>query len=267
MSCEICKFRNPRVTSTAIHIKDNKVLVVKRAQEPEKGEWDFIGGFAHGTEQPIDALKREVKEELGVESVTVTEIGTFPGTYTWKGQTYPILSHSYLVELGGPPILNEENSEYEYKDIKTLEKVAFDSNNDILAYLKQNFVWDLARVQELLTQLDPTARLNEQYLYKAALNGGISKVFDGPLLIGFGCIFPRQTFLRKQAIIEDMIISQEYRGQGGGRLILKDLISWARLNKCDTIELTTNPKRIAANELYKSEGFKLHETNHYLLAL
>jgi GNAT superfamily N-acetyltransferase len=70
--------------------------------------------------------------------------------------------------------------------------------------------------------------------------------------------------VRRQAVVEDMIIDSAYRGRGLGREILKDLLVWAKENKMDMVELTTNPARIAANELYKSEGFQLHPTNHYL---
>ena len=35
--------------------------------EPEKGKCDVPGGFLHAGEDPIEGLKREIREELGVE--------------------------------------------------------------------------------------------------------------------------------------------------------------------------------------------------------
>jgi GNAT superfamily N-acetyltransferase len=64
--------------------------------------------------------------------------------------------------------------------------------------------------------------------------------------------------------VEDMIVDDAYRGKGYGQKMLLELISWAKKEGIDTIELTSNPKRIAANELYKKTGFELHPTNHYL---
>jgi GNAT superfamily N-acetyltransferase len=61
-----------------------------------------------------------------------------------------------------------------------------------------------------------------------------------------------------------MIVDERYRGKGYGEKIMRKLIAWARTQNVDTIELTTNPKRVAANGLYKKVGFLLHETNHYL---
>ena len=64
-----------------------------------------------------------------------------------------------------------------------------------------------------------------------------------------------------------MIVDERHRGKGLGEKILLDLIRWAKNNGVEVVELTTNPKRLAANALYQKVGFKLHETNHYLLNL
>ena len=75
---------------------------------------------------------------------------------------------------------------------------------------------------------------------------------------------PRHTLLRRQAVVEDMIVDPTYRGKGYGEEILLQLLAWAKKEGMDTIELTTNPSRLAANSLYQKVGFKLHPTNHYL---
>lgn len=48
-------------------MKDGKALVATRARDPEKGRMDVPGGFLAPGEQVIDGLKREVREELGIE--------------------------------------------------------------------------------------------------------------------------------------------------------------------------------------------------------
>lgn len=270
MRCELCEFSNPKATITAIILRDNKLLVLKRNEEPFKGAWDLPGGYMNQKETPESAIRRELKEELGVEGIEDNDLilmREVPGYGYWQTREFPIIAHFYLIDIGRREIiLNEENSEFSWISLSQLEpkNLAWDSNRDFCKWLKNNFTFDLERIKELIRQLDPSAIFNEQYLYKAALNGFISKKYDLGKLIGFGWIFPRQTLLRKQAIIEDMIVDDAYRGRGLGREILKDLLNWAEEKGMDTVELTTNPKRIAANELYKSEGFRLHETNHYL---
>lgn len=231
------------------------------------GEWDFFGGYVEAGEGIEESLKREVKEELGVDSET-TYIGSFPGTASYGEFTYPVLNFAYLTGIKGEIKLDKnENSKFAWIDIEKLKDIAFDSNQKILQFIKDKLVYDLAKVKKLVNQLDPSAQVNEQSLYKAMFNGYIAKVEEKGKLLGIGWIFPRQTMLRKQAVIEDMIVDESQRGKGLGEKILLDLIGWAKKEGIEVIELTTNPKRIAANSLYKKAGFKLHETNHYLLNL
>ncbi|MEY4731880.1 MAG: hypothetical protein RL681_826, partial [Candidatus Parcubacteria bacterium] len=219
MNCIKCSFRNLSATATAIIIKEGKILLVRRSENPYKGEWDFVGGFLEENETPIEALKREVREELGV-SCRADYIRAFPGIYPWNGEEYPILSHVFLVELEGDIKLNHENSELEFVPLEKVTSVCFDSNQRILHYVQEHFSFDLQRVHELMHQLDPNMELNEHYLYAAALNGFVSRKYDGDILIGLGWIFPRQTMVRRQAVVEDMIIDSAYRGRGLGREIL-----------------------------------------------
>src|SRR3990172_1841183 len=249
--CLLCSFENPKVTVNAIIIKDQKILLGKRKlkDEPFYGKWDVFGGFLQKGETPEKALLREVKEELGVGC---------------KGYKFPVTNLSYLVELDGEPKLNDdENSDIAWRELKTLRTVAFDSNQKVLKFLKQKFVWDFVKIKKLIFQLDPNAVVDEQNIYKAVLNGYVSKIEKEGKLVGLGWIFPRQTLLRKQGVVEDMIVDEKYRGKGYGENILLDLIRWAKSQGVEVVELTTNPRRVAANSLYKKIGFKLHETNHY----
>jgi 8-oxo-dGTP diphosphatase len=265
-NCEICAFENPKLCATALVMRDNKLLVVKRNEEPFKTHWDFVGGYVQKNETPEEGLRREIKEELGVDS-RLSYIGSFTGTASYKDNHYPILSMAYLAELDGDIKLNEENSAYAWMSLAELKDVAFDSNQKILAHLRSKFIYDVSRVKELVAQLDSSAIVDEQSLYKAMLDGYISKVEENGRLVGMGWIFPRQTLLRRQAVVEDMIVDESQRGRGLGEKILIDLLRWAKKEGVQMVELTTNPKRIAANALYQKVGFRLHITNHYLLDL
>lgn len=263
-NCELCSFYNPKATVTAVIIKDGKLLVLKRNEEPFKDQWDLPGGYMRANETPEQAIKRELKEELTVDA-KVTFIKSFPGSAFWKGEQFPVLNNAFLVEINQEINLNKENSEYYWADFKNLYEVAFDSNMDILNYVKNNFDFDLERIKKLVQQLDSSASVNEHSLYEAVLQGYISKAFnDDGILIGIGWAFPRQTMLRKQAVIEDMIVDENQRGKGLGYRILDDVIKQALADGVEVIELTTNPKREAANKLYQRYGFNLHITNHYL---
>ncbi len=57
----------PVVGVGAVIIKDGKILLVKRGNEPNKGKWSIPGGLVNTGESLVDALKREIMEEVGLE--------------------------------------------------------------------------------------------------------------------------------------------------------------------------------------------------------
>ena len=56
----------------AIIIDDNKVFATQRGYGDFKGGWEFPGGKVEANETPVDALKREIMEELNV-SIDIKE--------------------------------------------------------------------------------------------------------------------------------------------------------------------------------------------------
>lgn len=264
--CELCAFQNPKLTVTAIIIKNGKLLVVRRNEEPFRNEWDFVGGYVQQDESADEALKREIAEELHVDA-ELTYIGSFSGTASYDNKTFPVLNFAYLVKINGDIQLNTENSEYTYRDLHTLGTIAFDSNQKILSHIKKIYKSNFREIKNLVSQLDATATINEFSWLMAVLDGHVCEMYHNDKLIGMGWIYPRQTLLRSQAVIEDMIVDVQYRSQGYGKKILLELIDWAKKNNIDVIELTTNPKRVEANSLYAKVGFTLHATNHYLYKL
>ena len=74
MECEICKFNNPKGTATAVVIRDGKLLVLKRNEEPFKDMWDLPGGYMSQGEMPEDTLRKELMEELGVDEDEAVEL-------------------------------------------------------------------------------------------------------------------------------------------------------------------------------------------------
>lgn len=80
------------------------------------------------------------------------------------------------------------------------------------------------------------------------------------------CVFDSPT--GKKAHVEDVVVQSAYRGQGLGRMLMANLIDFARKELVNVdIQLTSRPNRVAANEMYKSMGFKQKETNVYIMTI
>ena len=65
------------------HIASGKILLLKRAETQEflPGIWEDMGGRIKQFEEPEDALKREVKEETGLEIEILKPLAVFHDYY------------------------------------------------------------------------------------------------------------------------------------------------------------------------------------------
>jgi len=98
-NCGRSWYQNSSPTVTAAIVKDGRVLVSFRAFEPKKGKADTPGGFLKPGEEPLEGLRREIREELGVEIEVSFEdfIQGVPHTYGDEGDW--VLSLGFAARL------------------------------------------------------------------------------------------------------------------------------------------------------------------------
>jgi ADP-ribose pyrophosphatase YjhB (NUDIX family) len=90
-------YSNPIPAAVGLVVKGKKVLLARRAARPYRGTWDLPGGFLERDETPEVALRRELKEEIGVGIASARFLGAFHDTYGPRG--FPVLAIVYRVRL------------------------------------------------------------------------------------------------------------------------------------------------------------------------
>ena len=133
--CPACGFTyyfNPTVSAGAFLADDvGRLLFVRRAMEPAKGKLGIPGGFIDIGETAEDALRREVREEVGLEIADVRFEASFPNRYDYKGVTYPVCDLLFagraLAPESAAPLDGVAGIEWRMPDDVDEDEVAFES--------------------------------------------------------------------------------------------------------------------------------------------
>jgi ADP-ribose pyrophosphatase YjhB (NUDIX family) len=81
-SCGSTYYANSAPAVSALVVDDGgRLLLARRAFEPDAGLWDTLGGFLDEGEHPLDGLRRELLEETGLRVEPETFLGIFMDTY------------------------------------------------------------------------------------------------------------------------------------------------------------------------------------------
>jgi ADP-ribose pyrophosphatase YjhB (NUDIX family) len=110
--CPRCRwtfYDNPVPAVVALCERGGRVLMARRGAPPYRGTWDLPGGFMEAGETPLEALHRELGEELGVR-VSAPRLWGFVVERYGRGGI-PLLVLVYRVRLSGTPRARSDVSE------------------------------------------------------------------------------------------------------------------------------------------------------------
>lgn len=109
---------------------DNKILLLKRAEEPDTwmpNKFSFVGGGIEKGETPEEACKREIKEETGLN------INKFVESFTIQRHESSI-EYVFACRYNGDPtdvVLNHENTNYGWFSVSEINYL------DVVPHLKE----------------------------------------------------------------------------------------------------------------------------------
>ena len=90
----------------------NDILLLKRSNKVESGgEWNLPGGGLEENEKPLDSIKREIVEEVGIE---VADIKPY-GSYSFKNNDDNLIVIYYKSQISSADIkLNWEHDDFRW---------------------------------------------------------------------------------------------------------------------------------------------------------
>ena len=117
---------------------NNEILLQQRNKEPEKGYWSIPGGKLEWMETFEDAVKREVKEECGVEIKVEKLLGICD--HIVKNENQHWVSPSFLCRItkGEPKIMEPtKHTDMQWFDLQALpENLTITTQDAVKAYIK-----------------------------------------------------------------------------------------------------------------------------------
>lgn len=97
-SCGFVFYQNPVPAVAAIIPQGDKIVLVKRAEQPHRGAWCLPAGFLEMNESPQECAMREVKEETGLDIRVARLFGVDLGRDDPRAEVVLIL---FLAEIVG----------------------------------------------------------------------------------------------------------------------------------------------------------------------
>lgn len=137
--------------------------------------------------------------------------------------------------------------------------------HELLTYTDSDFSDLSALMQELSSSIVFTRESLDRLL--ADSNSHLYVIREEGRIVACACLCIYHQPFSTDATIESVVVSSKMRGKGLGRKLMEHLLEEVSRMSVDSIHLTSNPKRVAANALYQRMGFVRNEANCYVLKM
>ena len=141
-SCGFVQYASSKPTVSAVCLDgEGRLLLARRGVEPHKDKWDLPGGFLEEDEEPLACLRRELREEAGVEIEPLELLGVWLDRYDGDGAAQTTLNLYWTARIvSGTPKPDDDVAELRWfaQDELPVEELAFRHTGQVIAALREN---------------------------------------------------------------------------------------------------------------------------------
>ena len=114
--------------------RDGRLLVTRRAVDPDIGKIDLPGGFVDPGETAEQALRRELLEELGISAVTLTYLTSGANEYHFAGMTVFTTDLVFRAEMesAGNLRAGDDISSFEWVSVLNVAQIIAEETDAVL---------------------------------------------------------------------------------------------------------------------------------------
>ena len=131
--CGWTYFADPKVAAAVLVEKDDRVLLVRRINEPFRGLWSLPAGFVDAREDPARAAERECLEETGLTVQATRVMDIIAGREHPRGADFIIVYYGLVVR--GELRAADDADQAEWFDLHHLPTLAFRATQTVLEHL------------------------------------------------------------------------------------------------------------------------------------
>jgi ADP-ribose pyrophosphatase YjhB (NUDIX family) len=130
-------------------VKDGKVLLVRRGNEPGRGKWSLPGGRIRFGERSEEAALREMREETGLE-VRLRRVVNVVDVF-WRSERGELLEHFVIVDFEAEVIggeLRPANDALDARWFSPEELKGLEMTDSTRRFLEEHFLCRAERVRD-----------------------------------------------------------------------------------------------------------------------